>query len=54
LIKLYEAAGTDRWRVLIKISSILESIRSAEILQKSDVHCNLTLLFALPQANCLN
>ena len=47
LIKLYEAAGIDRERVLIKIPSTWESIRAAEVLQKAGVHCNLTLLFSL-------
>ncbi|AMP00838.1 transaldolase [Collimonas arenae] len=50
LIKLYEAAGIDRERVLIKIASTWEGIRAAEVLQKAGVHCNLTLLFSLPQA----
>ncbi|AIY42486.1 Transaldolase [Collimonas arenae] len=50
LIKLYEAAGIDRDRVLIKIASTWEGIRAAEVLQKAGVHCNLTLLFSLPQA----
>jgi transaldolase len=50
LIKLYEAAGIDRDRVLIKIASTWEGIRAAEVLQKAGVHCNLTLLFSMPQA----
>ncbi|HWW07968.1 transaldolase [Collimonas sp.] len=50
LIKLYEAAGIDRERVLIKIASTWEGIRAAEVLQKAGIHCNLTLLFSLPQA----
>ena len=50
LIALYEAAGIDRARVLIKIASTWEGIRAAEILQKDAILCNMTLLFSLPQA----
>ncbi|WP_293777410.1 transaldolase [uncultured Oxalicibacterium sp.] len=50
LIRLYEAAGIARERVLIKIASTWEGIRAAEILEKEGIHCNLTLLFSLPQA----
>jgi transaldolase len=50
LIALYEAAGIDRERVLIKIASTWEGIRAAEVLEQDGIHCNLTLLFALPQA----
>jgi transaldolase len=50
LIKQYEAAGTTRERVLIKIASTWEGIRAAEALEKEGIHCNLTLLFGLHQA----
>lgn len=50
LIKLYEAAGISRERVLIKIASTWEGIRAAEVLEKEGIHCNLTLLFSLSQA----
>ena len=50
LIELYEAAGIDRERVLIKIASTWEGIRAAETLEKEGIHCNLTLLFSFPQA----
>jgi transaldolase len=50
LIKMYEAAGTKRERILIKIASTWEGIRAAEILEKEGIHCNLTLLFGLHQA----
>jgi transaldolase len=50
LIKQYEAAGTSRERVLIKIASTWEGIRAAEILEREGIHCNLTLLFGLHQA----
>jgi transaldolase len=50
LIALYEAAGVARERVLIKIASTWEGIRAAEVLQRDGIRCNMTLLFALPQA----
>lgn len=50
LISLYEKKGTPRERVLIKIASTWEGIRAAEICAKEGIHCNLTLLFSLPQA----
>jgi len=50
LIKLYEKAGIDRERILIKIASTWEGIKAAEVLEKSGIRCNLTLLFSLPQA----
>jgi transaldolase len=50
LIALYEAAGVSRERVLIKIAATWEGIRAAEVLEREGIHCNLTLLFSLPQA----
>jgi transaldolase len=50
LIGHYEKAGISRDRILIKIASTWEGIRAAEVLQKEGIHCNLTLLFSLPQA----
>ena len=50
LIDLYEQAGIDRSRVLIKIASTWEGIRAAEILEKENINCNLTLLFGFAQA----
>jgi transaldolase len=50
LIKLYEAAGIDRQRILIKIASTWEGIRAAERLEREGIHCNLTLLFSFAQA----
>jgi transaldolase len=50
LIKLYEAAGIGRERVLIKLASTWEGIRAAEVLQKEGIRCNMTLLFSLAQA----
>jgi transaldolase len=50
LIKMYEAAGVKRERILIKLASTWEGIRAAEILEKDGIHCNLTLLFGMHQA----
>ena len=50
LISLYEAAGLDRKRILIKLASTWEGIRAAEILEKEGIHCNMTLMFSLVQA----
>jgi transaldolase len=50
LIELYEAAGIDRERILIKIASTWEGICAAEILENEGIKCNMTLLFGLPQA----
>ena len=50
LIALYESAGIHRQRVLIKIAATWEGIRAAEVLEREDIHCNLTLLFAFCQA----
>ena len=50
LISLYEAAGIDRKRILIKVASTWEGIRAAERLEKEGIHCNLTLLFSFAQA----
>src|SRR6478735_6978658 len=49
-IKLYEAAGIERERVLIKLGSTWEGIRAAEQLEKEGIHTNLTLLFSFAQA----
>ncbi|MDV6032837.1 MAG: transaldolase [Phycisphaera sp. RhM] len=50
LIDQYAGEGIERDRVLIKIASTWEGIRAAEVLEKEGIHCNLTLLFSLPQA----
>ena len=50
LIGLYAQRKVPKERVLIKIASTWEGIRAAEVLQKEGINCNLTLLFALPQA----
>jgi transaldolase len=50
IMGLYEAAGTPRERVLIKIASTWEGIQAARVLEQEGIRCNLTLLFAFCQA----
>ena len=50
LIGLYESAGIDRSRILIKLASTWEGIQAAKLLEKEGIHCNMTLLFSLVQA----
>ena len=50
LIGLYEKAGIDRRRILIKVGSTWEGIRAAAELERAGIHCNLTLLFSFAQA----
>jgi len=50
LIGLYKERGIGRERILIKIASTWEGFLAAEQLQKEGIHCNMTLLFSLPQA----
>ena len=50
LISLYESAGVDRKRILIKLASTWEGVLAAKQLEKEKIHCNMTLMFSLPQA----
>ena len=50
IIDLYDEAGIDRDRILIKIASTWEGIRAAGQLEKQGIHCNCTLLFDIAQA----
>ncbi|EKE07873.1 MAG: hypothetical protein ACD_17C00486G0002 [uncultured bacterium] len=50
IISLYERAGIDRGRILIKLASTWEGVLAAKRLEKEGIHCNMTLLFSLPQA----
>jgi transaldolase len=50
IIALYDEHGIGRDRILIKVASTWEGVRAAEILEREGIHCNLTLLFSLPQA----
>ncbi|MEM8711876.1 MAG: transaldolase [Planctomycetota bacterium] len=49
LIALYEEAGIDRERILIKIASTWEGIQAARALREDGIRCNLTLLFSFAQ-----
>src|SRR5262245_18089811 len=50
LIGMYQEAGIEHDRVLIKIASTWEGIRAAEQLEREGIHYNLTLLFSFAQA----
>ncbi|MFP1952110.1 transaldolase [Lonsdalea quercina] len=50
LIKLYNDAGIDNERILIKLASTWQGIRAAAQLEKEGINCNLTLLFSFAQA----
>ncbi|WP_448762328.1 transaldolase [Acinetobacter tandoii] len=50
LLALYKAYGIDQNRILIKIASTWEGIQAARALEAEGIHCNLTLLFGLHQA----
>ncbi len=50
LVSEYEKAGVPRERVLIKVAATWEGMRAAEILEKEDIRCNMTLLFSFHQA----
>jgi transaldolase len=50
IIKQYNEAGIGNERVLIKLASTWEGIKTAEILETEGIHCNMTLLFGIHQA----
>lgn len=50
LVALYEDAGVERDRILIKIASTWEGIQAAKVLEEEGIKCNLTLLFNIAQA----
>ncbi len=50
LIGMYEAAGIDKSRILIKLASTWEGVLAAKQLEKEGINCNLTLLFGFSQA----
>ena len=50
IIDKYNQAGISNDRILIKIASTWEGIKAAEVLEKENIHCNLTLLFNFYQA----
>jgi transaldolase len=49
-IELYDKVGVGRERVLIKLASTWEGVRTAERLEREGIHCNMTLLFSFAQA----
>jgi transaldolase len=50
IIAAYKERGVDKEKILIKLASTFEGTKAASILEKAGIHCNMTLLFALPQA----
>lgn len=50
LIELYDEEGISHDRILIKLASTWEGAVAAKELEKDGIHCNMTLLFSLPQA----
>jgi transaldolase len=50
LIKMYEAHGVKRDRVLIKLGTTWESIQACKVLEAEGIKCNMTLLFSFCQA----
>jgi len=51
IIKLYEEAGVDKSRILVKIAATWEGIEAAKVLEAEDgITCNLTLVFSIAQA----
>lgn len=50
LIALYKEAGISKERILIKLASTWEGAKAATQLEKEGIHCNMTLLFSMPQA----
>lgn len=50
LLKLYKEAGIEKERILIKLASTWEGSRAAQVLEKEGIHCNMTLMFSMPQA----
>jgi transaldolase len=50
LIEMYKEMGIDKERVLIKLASTWEGIKTGEALEKEGIHCNMTLLFSFAQA----
>jgi transaldolase len=50
LIGLYQKAGIDKERILIKIAATWEGIQAAKVLESEGIKTNLTLLFSKVQA----
>ncbi len=50
IISLYEAMGISRERILIKVAATWQGCEAARILEAEGIHCNMTLIFCLAQA----
>lgn len=50
IVSLYARLGIERSRVLVKIASTWEGLKACEILEREGIHCNMTLVFSLVQA----
>jgi transaldolase len=50
IIAAYKERGVDKDKILIKLASTWEGVKAATRLEKDGIHCNMTLLFSLPQA----
>ncbi|ALO45014.1 transaldolase [Pseudohongiella spirulinae] len=50
LLELYDDAGVDTSRILVKIAATWEGIQAAKRLEAEGIKCNLTLLFGFNQA----
>jgi transaldolase len=50
IIALYKEVGVSSERILIKVASTWEGMRTAQVLEKEKIHCNMTLMFNLVQA----
>ena len=50
IIDLYQQAGVDKNRILIKLAATWEGMQAAKILEQQGIHCNMTLLFSISQA----
>lgn len=50
LVKMYNDAGINNDRILIKLAATWNGIQAAKVLEKEGINCNLTLLFSFAQA----
>ncbi|MFI5013768.1 MAG: transaldolase [Hyphomicrobiales bacterium] len=50
IIASYKGRGVGKEKILIKLASTWEGVKAATLLEKEGIHCNMTLLFSLPQA----
>ena len=50
IIDMYAKRGVPKDRILIKLASTWEGIEACRLLEKEQIHCNMTLLFDISQA----